>query len=89
LVNQHITIRQMLGHGLFDPTSYHYQTLKDNVTLFTPELLDKINQIVVAAGHELVKKRKAKSCVGVATPSWLRPTCTTVRPAKAGIFNRR
>jgi hypothetical protein len=56
LVNQHITIRQMLGHGLFDPTSYHYQTLKDNVTLFTPELLDKINQIVVAAGHELVKK---------------------------------
>jgi IS5 family transposase len=57
LVNQHITIRQMLGHGLFDPTSYHYQTLKDNVGLFTPELLDKINQIVVAAGHELVKKK--------------------------------
>ncbi|MBK7236341.1 MAG: hypothetical protein IPI02_12200 [Sterolibacteriaceae bacterium] len=41
LVNQHNSIRQMLGHGLFDPTSYHYQTLKDNVTLFTPELLDK------------------------------------------------
>jgi hypothetical protein len=57
LVNQHITIRQMLGHGLFDPTTYHYQTLKDNVTLFTPELLDKINQIVVDAGHGLVKKK--------------------------------
>lgn len=57
LVNQHNSIRQMLGHGLFDPTSYHYQTLKDNVTLFTPELLDKINQIVVEAGHELVKKK--------------------------------
>jgi hypothetical protein len=57
LVNQHNTIRQMLGHGLFDPTTYHYQTLKDNVTLFTPELLDKINQIVVDAGHELVKKK--------------------------------
>ena len=57
LVNQHITIRQMLGHGLFDPTSYHYQTLKDNVTLFTPELLDKINQIVVDAGHGLIKKK--------------------------------
>jgi hypothetical protein len=51
LVNQHNTIRQMLGHGLFDPTSYHYQTLKDNVTLFTPELLNKINQIVVDRGH--------------------------------------
>ena len=60
LVNQHITIRQMLGHGLFDPTSYHYQTLKDNVTLFTPELLDKINQMVVAAGHELVRKKEGE-----------------------------
>ncbi len=57
LVNQHITLRQMLGHDMFDSTSYHYQTLKDNVTLFTPELLDKINQIVVDAGHGLVKKK--------------------------------
>jgi len=82
LVNQHNTLRQMLGHGLFDPTSYHYQTLKDNVTLFTPELLDKINQIVVDAGHVLVKKRPAKSCVGVATLSWLRRMCIT-RPISA------
>ena len=82
LVNQHNTIRQMLGHGLFDTASYHYQTLKDNVSLFTPELLDKINQIVVETGHELVKKRPAKPCMGVATPSWLRPTYTT-RPTSA------
>ncbi|MHB1620456.1 MAG: ISNCY family transposase, partial [Sulfuricella sp.] len=57
LVNQHNTIRQMLGHGTFDQDSYHYQTLKDNVVLLTPELLDKINQIVVSAGHALVKKK--------------------------------
>ena len=57
LVNHDNTIRQMLGHGLFDPTSYHYQTLKDNVTLFTPELLEKVNQLVVESGHELVKKK--------------------------------
>ena len=57
LVNQHITLRQMLGHGLFDPTTYHYQTLKDNVSLFTPELLDKINQWVVDSGHGVVKKK--------------------------------
>ena len=57
LVNQHNTLRQMLGHGQFDLTAYHYQTLKDNVRLFTPELLDKINQIVVDAGHEIVKKK--------------------------------
>jgi len=60
LVNQHNTIRQMLGHGLFDPSSYHYQTLKDNVSLFTPQLLDKINQIVVAAGHEVVRKEQGE-----------------------------
>jgi hypothetical protein len=77
LVNQHNTLRQMLGHGQFDPTAYHYQTLKDNVRLFTPELLDKINQIVVDAGHELVKKRPTQSCTGVATLSWLRPMCIT------------
>ena len=65
LVNQHNTIRQMLGHGLFDPTSYHYQTLKDNVTLFTPELLNKINQIVVDAGHELVEKKNGRR-----SPAW-------------------
>jgi len=57
LVNRHIDIREMLGHGLFDRASYHYQTLKDNVRLFTPELLDKINQIVVSAGHALVNKK--------------------------------
>lgn len=82
LVNQHRSIREMLGHGLFDLESYHYQTLKDNVALFTPALLDKINQIVVAAGHELVKKKPAKPCMGVATLSWLRPMFTT-RPTSA------
>ncbi len=32
------------------------QTLKDNISLFTPELLMKINDVVVSAGHNLVKK---------------------------------
>src|SRR3970282_1821672 len=55
--NQHNTLREMLGHGAFDEERYHYQTLKDNVSLFTAELLDKINQLVVNAGHVLVKKK--------------------------------
>ena len=76
LVNHHDTIRQILGHADFDETSYHFQTLKDNVSLLTPELLDEINQIVVNAGHGLIKKRTAKRCVGGATPLWLRPMCT-------------
>ena len=57
LANQHTTLRQMLGHGDWsDATQYKLQTLKDNLRLFTPELLDRINQEVVGAGHALVKK---------------------------------
>lgn len=78
LVNHHHTIREMLGHGQFNAETYHFQTLKDNVSLFTPELLDKINQLVVEAGHVLVKKRTAKRCVGAATPLWLRPMFITL-----------
>ena len=59
LANQHKTIREMLGHGVFDE-SYYYelQTLKDNVRLLTPEVLAEINKIVVDAGHQLLKKKK-------------------------------
>ena len=57
LANQHTTIRKMLGHGDWaDETRYSLQTLKENVRLFTPEILDRINQVVVHAGHQLVKK---------------------------------
>jgi hypothetical protein len=57
LANQHATIRQMLGHSDWaDDTRYSLQTLKDNLRLFTPDILDRINQVVIAAGHALVKK---------------------------------
>jgi IS5 family transposase len=57
LVNNHKTIRQMLGHGFTDDDlTYHLQTLKDNVQLFSPEVLDEINQVVVRAGLKLKKK---------------------------------
>lgn len=58
LANQHGTLRQMLGHGDWsDKTEYKLKTLKDNLQLFTPEILDQINQAVVDAGHVLVKKK--------------------------------
>ena len=57
LVNQHKTLREMLGHSLYDDDKkYTYQTLVDNVSLLTPELLDKLNQLIVEGGHVLVKK---------------------------------
>ena len=64
LVNCHSTIRQMLGHGAFNEQTYHFQTLKDNVGLLTPELLDKINEIVVQAGHGVVKKKEGEALLG-------------------------
>jgi transposase, IS5 family len=58
LANQHRTIRQMLGHSSWEEDDYYYelQTLKDNIRLFTPEILDQINQEVVKEGHKLLKK---------------------------------
>lgn len=64
LVNQHNSIREMLGHGAFSDVRYHFQTLKDNVALLTPELLDQINQLVVQAGHVLVKKKADEALRG-------------------------
>ena len=59
--NHHKQIRQMLGHGAFDEKNvYKLQTLKDNVSLLTPAILDRINQVVVKAGHKLVKKKEEK-----------------------------
>ena len=65
LANQHRTLRQMLGHAdWYDTALYDVQTLKDNLRLFTPELLDRINQAVVRAGHVLLKKSPDEALKG-------------------------
>ncbi len=57
MVNNHITIRQILGHGQADDgEQYGLQRLKDNLVLLTPDVLDKIDQLVINAGHEVIKK---------------------------------
>ena len=64
LVNHHNTLREVLGHGPFDDKNYNYQTLVDNVSLFTPELLGKINQVIVEGGHALIKKKEGEALRG-------------------------
>ncbi len=55
LANQHRTLRMMLGHGEFDlEDNYRLQTLKDNLKLFTPEIMGRINAEVIRAGHALL-----------------------------------
>jgi transposase, IS5 family len=87
LVNQHNTVREMLGHGIYDKEPYHYQTLKDNVSLLTVELLDQINQLVVKGGHVVVKKKETKRSVGGAIPLWLKPMCI-IRPISTYCMTR-
>ncbi len=53
LSNQHKTIRQMLGHSILDETHYPLQTLKDNLKLFTPKIIDRINTEVVEFGQQI------------------------------------
>ena len=51
----------MLGHSdTFDNQSYNLHTLKDNVRLLKPELLEEINQIIVKAGHQLLSTKKKR-----------------------------
>ena len=66
MVDNHQTIRKMLGHSPFDTEQlYPLQTLKDNVSLLTPEMLNEINTIVVNAGHKLIKKKIMTSVLAV------------------------
>ncbi len=61
IADNHRTIRLMMGIGKYeDDITFHLQTIKDNVKLLTPEILDKINEIVVKSGHSLVKKKEEK-----------------------------
>ncbi len=54
MANQHKTIREMLGHGLFDADKlYARQTILDNVGLLTPSILDKINKVTVDYAHKV------------------------------------
>lgn len=65
MANNHEKIREMLGHGIKDKNYvYSLQTLKDNIGLFTPEVLDRISEIVVSAGHDFLSKKKDEGLHG-------------------------
>jgi IS5 family transposase len=64
LVNKHKDLREMLGNTTYDDDTYKLQTLKDNVGLLDVTLLDKINALIVASGHALVKKKPDEALRG-------------------------
>ena len=59
-----MTLRQFLDHTDSDKKRYHYQTLVDNVSLLTPEVLGKVNQLIVESGHTVVGKKPGKPLRG-------------------------
>lgn len=57
LADQHRTLGLMMGHSVVDEDQiYPLQTIKDNVSLLTPVVLDRINHCVVEYGHRLLDK---------------------------------
>ena len=57
--NHHKLIRQILGveTTFGEGKRFSIQSIKDNVSLLDEEIIRQINEVVVSAGHRLVKKR--------------------------------
>jgi hypothetical protein len=57
IANNHKKVREFLGHSIFEfDQTYALQTIKDNISLFIPQVLDEINHVVVKAGHRLFRE---------------------------------
>jgi transposase, IS5 family len=55
LAEQHRTLRLMMGLGDWqDQEDFDWRRIRDNLCLLRPQTLQKLNHVVVAAGHQLV-----------------------------------
>jgi len=66
MANYHELIRRVMGvHATAfiedDKIEFGYQTILDNVSLLDETLLAQVNELVVDAGHALLKKRTRRS----------------------------
>ena len=65
MANNHTNLRQMLGHSKTDFDSlYALQTIRDNIALLTPQILDEINQVIIKAGHSIIMTKKDQDLKG-------------------------
>ncbi|MCP4099142.1 MAG: ISNCY family transposase [Planctomycetaceae bacterium] len=59
IANNHIRLRMMLLHTPYDKNPFYgLQTIKDNISLFTPEILDKINTVFAKFGQLIAGKKE-------------------------------
>jgi len=57
----HIKLRAVMGIGSWDEdTEFKWRRIRDNLCLLTPETIDGISQMIVAAGHEIVPEAVEK-----------------------------
>jgi len=55
LAEQHRALRQIMGIGDWDQQmTFDWRRIRDNVTLIRPETIQRINQLIVAEGHQLI-----------------------------------
>lgn len=60
MANGYKEIREMMGLTWWedDDVQFNLRTIKENVSILTPEILDRINEVVVRTGHRLLGKKK-------------------------------
>lgn len=56
IADNHRTLRLMPGHGIWDESSYPLQTLKDNVSLLTPEVFRKAKNLKRSGARDKKKR---------------------------------
>ena len=65
IVYRHADVQAFLGYDVwFDPCGYEHQTIRNNASLVTPELLGKAGDLVAAAGREILGLKLAAALVG-------------------------
>ena len=79
LAEQHMALRQIMGFGDWDDTTFDWRRIQDNLLKLSPETVEQISAVVVGAGHELVPDAKKKRGL---IPLSRRPTSTTRRKAR-------
>jgi transposase, IS5 family len=71
IVNHHKLVRQIMGiestNGFREQKIIPYTTVRDNASLLDEATIDKINTLVVKAGHQIVKKKEEKLKIKVDT----------------------
>jgi len=54
LAEDHLTLRAIMGLGVWGWTKFSCRRIRDNVCLLTPETIRSIDELILAAGHRLV-----------------------------------